>query len=215
MLRVELRLVDRAEWVKLFDPHDSTLFIKDANPPRVGQEIRVDLFAGDDGPHIILRGNVIARRIRGDGTLPPGFNVALGPYEREKVNYLNGFVRGGFINLRETRRLPIRLRVDYGDTGGPRTSHTRDINEQGIFVITETPLPEESEVNLIIHVPDFPQPLSVTAKVSHTVLVEDEDVPGMGLRFMFEAGQADTFTAVIDNLEKRVLEGDRPEDCLM
>jgi hypothetical protein len=28
--------------------------------------------------------------------------VGLGPAEREKVNYLNGFVRGGLLNLRES-----------------------------------------------------------------------------------------------------------------
>lgn len=215
MLRVELQLADPAEWVKVFDPHDSTLFIPDDEPPSVESEVRIDLYVGSEGPRVILRGRVISRRTVGDGSLPKGYSVALGPYEREKINYLNGYVRGGFIDLRETRRLPIRLRVDYGDTSGTATSFTRDINEEGVFVITKTPLPEGSSVSLMIYVPGFPQPLAVNGVVSHTVLVEDEDVPGMGLRFAFEAGQRDTFTAVVDNLSKRFESAELPDDCLM
>ncbi len=212
---MELVLEDSDEWVKIFDPNDTTLFIAHASPPSVQSEVRVDLHSGANGPRIILRGKVVSRRMVGDGSLPQGFSIALGPYEREKVNYLTGFARGGFLDLRETRRLPIRLAVDYGDTSGIVHSHTRDINEEGVFIISTTPLPEGSTVSLVIHVPDFPQPMAVSAIVSHTVLVEDEDVPGMGLRFAFEPGQRDTFMAVVDNLAKRFETGDLPDECLM
>ncbi len=215
VLRVDVRLSDRAEWVRIFDPTDTTVFVAHDEPPAVGGDARVDLYVESGGPHVILRGTVMSRRVVGDHALPRGFTVALGPHEREKVNYLNGYVRGGFINLRQTRRLPVRLRVDYGDTKGPKSSFTRDINEEGVFVVTESPLGEGSVLSMVIHIPGFPQPLAVDGEVSHTVVVEDEDVPGMGVAFRFESGQKDLLTAVIDNLAKRFETGDLPEECLL
>ena len=114
------------------------------------------------------------------------------------------------IDLREKRRLPIRLEVAYED-GGRRTAHTRDINEEGIFVITETPMAEERPVELELSIPGG-EPLSLSGTVSHTVVVEDLDVPGMGIRF--DQPASDELVAVIDKLERQLIEGELPEDCL-
>ena len=96
--------------------------------------------------------------------------VALGGSERDKINYLNGFVRGGLLNLREKRRLPIRLAVTYGAVEGPATTFTKDINEEGVFLFTDKPLPETSQVHMLVTIPGKPQPLSLVGKVSHTIL---------------------------------------------
>ncbi len=212
MFRVEVRLSDRAEWVKLFDPSNTTLFIAHDDPPDVGKQARIDLFVEKGGPHVILRGQVISRRLVGDSSFPRGFTVAVGAQELEKINYLNGYVRGGFINLRQTRRLPVRLQVDYGDTTGAKTSFSRDINEEGIFVITETPLGEGTLVSMVIHIPDS-EPLTISGEVSHTVVVEDNDVPGMGIAF--EPGNTAILIPIIDRLAKRFDTGDLPDECLM
>lgn len=203
MRRIDLQLPDKSDWVKIFDPRDSTIFVAHDEPPAVGDPIRVDLIVGTSGPRVILRGKVIARRMKGDASLPRGASIALGPDEREKINYLNGFVRGGLLDLREIRRLPLRFQVTYGGIGGPCKSHTRDINEEGVFVVTEDPLPEGSEVHLLITLPVRPAPISLSGVVSHTVVVEDEDVPGMGIRFRYQGqAQRDEVTGLIDELER-------------
>jgi Tfp pilus assembly protein PilZ len=215
VVRIDIELGDRSEWVKLFDPRDSTIFIAQDDPPRIGEEVRLDLVVGHSGPRVILRGKVIARRVKGDSTLPRGCSVALGAEEREKINYLNGFVRGGLLNLRERRRLPIRLECTYGGIDGPVNSFTRDINEEGVFVISEDPLPEESEIHLLLSFPGRPEPVSLAGVVSHTVVIEDEDVPGMGIRFQFGRDEQAGFVSLIDELEDRFVHGTLPEDCLL
>lgn len=214
MSRVDVRLEDKSEWVKIFDPRDFTIFVRTDQPPGVGSPMRIDLSIGKDGPRIILRGTVASRREKNEGNLSAGCTVVLGPQEREKINYMNGFVRGGLLNLRERRRLPMRLKVTYGAIDGPRETHTRDINEEGIFVITEEPLPEETQVHLLVRVPNRDEPLSLNGHVSHTVLIEDEDLPGMGIVFSKES-RGDELTAIIDELEKAFLSGKLTEEYLL
>jgi uncharacterized protein (TIGR02266 family) len=215
VVRVEVRLADRAEWIRVFDPRDFTLFVADEEPPGIGQAVRIDLFVGEPGPRIILRGQIIARRTRGDSSLPRGFSAALGVEEKAKVNYLTAFVRGGMIDLRENRRLPIRLAVSYTDERGPQKAYTRDINDEGIFVITQRPIAEDHTVDLLLHLPGYPEPLALSGEVSHTVVVEDEDVPGMGIRFVLDSGAQTRLTAIVDKLERRFIEGTLPDDCLL
>lgn len=215
MRRIDLKLADKGDWVKVFDPRDSTIFVSQEDPAPVGEQIRLDLVVGAAGPRVILRGKVIARRMKGDASLPRGISVALGPEEREKINYLNGFVRGGLLNLREMRRLPLRFPVTYGGIGGPCKTHTRDINEEGVFVVTEDPLPEGSEVHLLLTVPIRGHSVSLAGVVAHTVVVEDEDVPGMGIRFRFQGNQRDDLIRLVDELERMFVENQFDDEFLL
>lgn len=215
MIRVELVLEDKGQWVKVFDPRDFTVHLDGDATAGVGDTVRIDLSVGNEGPRVILRGQVIAHRDVAEGPAPAGTTVALGPEEREKVNYLNGFVRGGLLNLRERRRLPLRLEVTYGGVNGPCKSYTRDINEEGIFVVTEDPLPEESELHLLVSFPGQEKPTSLVGVVTHTVVVEDEDVPGMGIVFSLDDASRDELTARVDELEKKFLKSELPEEALL
>lgn len=215
-MRINLKLEDKGEWVTLFSPRDATFFVATDNPPDIGSIIRLDLVVGAGGPKVIFRGKVISRRLQGDDTLPKGCSVALGHDEKEKINYLNGYVRGGLLNLRETRRIPVRLKVTYGGLKGPVDSHTRDINDEGVFVVADDPLPEDSEIHVYIDMPDRADPCSLTGTVVHTVVVEDEDIPGMGIRFEFpDESAAKDFSAAVDNLEKLFLSGKLSDDYLV
>jgi hypothetical protein len=214
VIRVDLRLPDKSDWVKVFDPRDCTLSVPLAAPPGAGAAIRVDLVIGEGGPRVILRGTVIRSHGTAQAGVPAGCLVALGAKEREKINYLNGFVRGGLLDLRERRRLPVRLPVTYGGIDGPCRTHTRDINEEGVFVISEEPLPEESRVHLLITVPNRDKPLSLRGDVTHTVLAEDEDIPGMGIVFAQE-DRTRQLSAIIDELEAAFLSGTLPEALLL
>ena len=153
--RLELRLANQAEWIKIFDPRDWTVFVGTSETIANGTGLRIDLDVG--GWLVTLRGTVVGKR-----ESPAGVIVALGGTERDKINYLNGFVRGGLLNLREKRRLPLRLAVTYGAVEGPANTFTKDINEEGVFLFTDKPLPETSQVHMLVTVPGKTQPLSLT-----------------------------------------------------
>jgi len=207
VVRIELRLATASDWIRVFDPRDGTLFVARTPAPAVGTAVRVDLIVGQGGPRVILRGTTIAGR-------DDGYVIAVGPNERVKVNYLNGYVRGGLLDLRERRRLPLRLPVTYGAVDGAKQTFTRDINEQGLFIVTEAPLPEDSEVHLLLAIPGREQALSLSGVVSHTVVVEDEDVPGMGILLKMDEPMQATLREIVDDLERRFLANDLPEALL-
>ena len=195
-----MHLASQSEWIKIFDPRDWTIFVPCDEPIDNGTALRIDLDVG--GWMVTLRGNVVGTREE-----PTGLVVALAGTERDKINYLNGFVRGGLLNLREKRRLPIKLSVTYGDIGGPATTTTKDINEEGLFLFTDAPLPETSQVHMLVSVPGKQQPLSLVGKVSHTILPHDEEAPGMGIVFELDDAQREHLHAVIKELEELLAAG--------
>ena len=202
-VRLELRLDSHSEWIKIFDPRDWTVFVPTEAPIENGGTLRIDLDVG--GWKVTLRGTVVGTRED-----PAGVVVALAGTEREKINYLNGFVRGGLLNLREKRRLPIKLQVTYGAVEGPANTFTKDINEEGLFLFTDKPLPETSQVHMLVTVPGKPQPLSLVGKVSHTILAQDEEPPGMGIVFDLDDAAREQLQKVMEELEKALEAGQLP-----
>jgi hypothetical protein len=194
-VRLELRLSSQSEWIKIFDPRDWTVFVPTDAAIDNGAQLRIDLDVG--GWLVTLGGTVVGTRDE-----PTGVLVALAATEREKINYLNGFVRGGLLNLRRKNRLPIKLQVTYGAIDGPEKTFTRDINEEGVFLFTERPLPETSQVHMLVSVPGKQQPLSLMGKVSHTILAQDDEPPGMGIVFDLDDAQRMHLQAVIKELEE-------------
>lgn len=204
-VRLELRLSNQSAWIKMFDPRDWTIFVSTDDDITNGTMIRIDLDVG--GWLVTLRGTVVASR-------DDGVQVALGGSERDKINYLNGFVRGGLLNLREKRRLPVRLPVTYGAIEGPANTFTKDINEEGVFLFTDKPLPETSQIHMLVAIPGKPQPLSLMGKVSHTIVPQDDEPPGMGIVFELDEPQRADLLAVIRELEGLLLEGKLPVNVI-
>ena len=197
-LRLELRLGNQSEWIKIFDPRDWTVFVPTTEEIDNSASLRIDLDVG--GWLVTLRGTVVGHR--SDGVV-----VALGGSERDKINYLNGFVRGGLINLREKRRLPIRLSVTYGAIEGPANTFTKDINEEGLFLFTDKPLPETSQIHMLVTVPGKSQPLSLMGKVTHMITAGNEEDPGMGIVFDCDDTQREQLSAILRELEASMLAG--------
>ena len=206
-VRLELKLGSHSEWIKIFDPRDWTIFVPTDEPIDNGATLRIDLDVG--GWLVTLRGTVVGTRED-----PNGVTVALGAAEREKINYLNGFVRGGLLNLREKRRLPIRLSVTYGAVEGPANTFTKDINEEGLFLFTDKPLPETSQIHMLVSVPGKPNPLSLVGKVSHTILAADEEPPGMGIVFDLDDAAREQLTQVIKEIEEALERGGLPPPAI-
>jgi hypothetical protein len=206
-VRLELRLPNQHEWIKIFDPRDWTVFVESEQTVDDGAPLRIDLDVG--GWLVTLRGTVVGLREE-----PRGVVVALGGSERDKINYLNGYVRGGLLQLREKRRLPVKLSVTYGAIEGPATTTTKDINEEGVFLFTDRPLPETSQVHMLVAIPGRPQPLSLVGKVSHTILAQDDEPPGMGIIFELDDTQRATLGTVIKELEEQMHAGRLPTNAL-
>jgi Tfp pilus assembly protein PilZ len=206
-VRLELRLSNQSEWIKMFDPRDWTIFVPTDEDVTNGTPIRIDLDVG--GWLVTLRGTVVGSRED-----PDGVQVALGGSERDKINYLNGFVRGGLLNLREKRRLPVRLQVTYGAVEGPANTFTKDINEEGVFLFTDKPLPETSQIHMLLAIPGKPQPLSLMGKVSHTILAQDDEPPGMGIVFELDDAQRVDLIAIVKELEDGLLAGRLPTNVV-
>ena len=123
-------------------------------------------------------------------------------------------MRGGLLNLREKRRLPIKLAVTYGAVEGPATTTTKDINEEGVFLFTDKPLPETSQVHMLVTVPGKPQPLSLVGKVSHTIVAADDEPPGMGIVFDLDDAARDQLTEIVRELEDQLHTGKLPTDSV-
>jgi PilZ domain len=202
-VRFVLQLASEAEWIKVFDPRDWTLFLAGDVSAKPDEPVRVDLEVGDW--RVTLRG--LAVTTRGD---PDGLVVALDSNEREKINYLNGFVRGGLLNLRERPRLLVKLPVTYGAVEGPAKTYTKDIHEEGVFLFTDRPLPETSQLHMLITVPGRGEPLSLRGAVSHTILPGDDEAAGMGISFTLDAAQRAALRGVIAELAAALLAGTLP-----
>ncbi|HET9621101.1 MAG TPA: PilZ domain-containing protein [Kofleriaceae bacterium] len=206
-VRLELQLSSHTEWIKIFDPRDWTVFVATPTAIEQSEPVRIDLNV--DGWLVTLRGAVVGHRDE-----PAGVVVALSGSERDKINYLNGFVRGGLLNLREKRRLPIRLAVTYGAIEGPAKTFTKDINEEGVFLFTDKPLPETSQVHMLVTLPGRADPLSLIGKVSHTILDDDHEPPGMGIVFDLDDAARDRLAAIIVDLERQLAAGQLPTGSL-
>jgi Tfp pilus assembly protein PilZ len=213
MIRLMLALNEKTDWLRVFDPRGGGLFVPTEAPPDVGAEVRVDLTITDGGPRLVLKGSVVWRRDKSDGRDQAGCNVGLATEDREKINFINGYVRGGLINRRERRRLPLRLPVTYGAIEGPRATFTRDINEEGIFILTDKPLPERTILSFVLTLPGQAA-RSLKGVVTHTVIPEDEDTPGMGVRFQLEAAEAADMKAAVDKLEEAFYKAALPEEVI-
>lgn len=217
MTRLVLRLADRHDWVKVFDPRGGSLFVAMEKAPEVGASVRVDLTIEDGGPRVILKGTILWTRDaeEADERDQAGCSVGLAVGDREKVNFLNGYVRGGLLNRRERRRLPLRMPVTYGGIDGPEQTYTRDINEDGMFLLSDDPLPEQTVLHFVLAVPGREQPVELKGTVTHTVIAADDDVPGMGVRYILDDdNRAAEMMAIIDALEADFLEGKLPEDVI-
>lgn len=198
--RLELRLTSQSEWIKIFDPRDWTVFVPSDQKLDQGATLRIDLDVG--GWLVSLKGSVVGHKDD-----PKGVVVALAGSERDKINYLNGFVRGGLLNLREKRRLPVKLQVTYGAIEGPANTFTKDINEEGVFLFTDKPLPETSQVHMLVAVPGKAQPLSIVGKVSHTIPTGEDAAPGMGIVFEMDETQKAELNEIVKELEAQLSDG--------
>jgi Tfp pilus assembly protein PilZ len=214
--RLKLQLADKTEFARFQDSSQGAggLFVPGSDTPSVGEAVTVEVvFKG--GPRVLLRGVVTWRRATGDARARPGVGIAVDPGEKPKLEFIYGYVRGGLIDVRERRRLPVRLRVAYSSPRGRRVNFTRDIDEEGAFVRAAELLEIGSRTQLLISPPggDF-KPIEVHALV-HRQEVQGSD-RGMGVRFDFADDQErERVQAFVGKLEQDYLAGHLPDEALI
>jgi Tfp pilus assembly protein PilZ len=213
--RLKLHLIDRADFNKFQDPSagGQGLFVPGTDTPQVGQNVTVEVvFQG--GPRVLLHGQVCWRRAVGDARTRPGVGVAVDKSEKGKLSYIQGYVRGGMIDVRDKRRLPVRLRVAYTSTRGRRVNFTADLNEEGAFVRTAELLEVGEKTELLISPPggDY-RPIEVRGVVARRSM---EDPRGVGVRFDFgDDSERERVRAFVHKLETDYLDGKLPDDVLL
>jgi len=63
-------------------------------------------------------------------------------------------------------------------------------------------------------VPGKNQPLSLMGKVTHTIITENDEPPGMGIVFDCDETQREQLVAIIRELEEQLLQGRLPTNTL-
>jgi Tfp pilus assembly protein PilZ len=213
--RLKLHLIERGDFSKFYDPNiaGGGIFVPVGDAPPTGKVVTVEVvFQG--GPRVLLHGTVQWRRATGDARARPGVGIGFDANERAKLNYVLGYVRGGLLDVREKKRLPVRLRVAYTSPHGRRINFTRDINEEGAFVRASEPFEVGSSTLLLISPPgEGYKPIEVHATVARTQLEGDR---GVGVRFNFGGDdERSRFHAFIRKLESDYLDGRLPDAALL
>jgi hypothetical protein len=216
LARLKLHLVEPADFNRFHDPNTAGggLFVPVTETPPIGAPVTVEVvFQG--GPRVLLHGAVLWRRTTGDARARAGVGIGIDPAERSKLNYVLGYVRGGLIDIREKKRLPVRLRVAYASQRGRRINFTRDINEQGAFVRASELLEVGANTVLLISPPGGEyRPIEVRATVARQQ--SDGVERGMGVRFVFPVEQERSrFLAFVRKLESDYLDGRLPDEVLI
>jgi uncharacterized protein (TIGR02266 family) len=215
MKRLRLRVPNLEDWQRYFDPNiaGGGVFVPTNDPPEVGTEIRVEI-TFVSGPRFFVKGVVMWRRPQlNDPRARAGAGVKVDPSERSKVSYVNAWVRGGVVDKREQRRLPVRLRVTYTARQGRRINFTRDVAEDGVFVRSQELLDLETRVRLLLVPPGEYKPIELVGTVSR-----HEDEPGergMGIKLLFSDDEARSrFADFVRKLEQQYLAGQLPDDVV-
>jgi len=98
------------------------------------------------------------------------------------------------VDLRQSARAPLRLRVDYEQMNSFFSDYTNDISKGGTFIKTERPLELGMRCQFTFVLPALSEPLVLMGEVAWILPVQaararGED-PGMGVRFVFENDEA-------------------------
>jgi uncharacterized protein (TIGR02266 family) len=86
------------------------------------------------------------------------------------------------LQRRNTQRIPLRVEITYQVDCETLSASTANLTSAGCFVETETPVPNDSLVNLTLHLSDDPEPVKASG---HIVRVQrrQDDQPGFAVVF--------------------------------
>ena len=84
---------------------------------------------------------------------------------------------------RRTLRTELIVRIDYSTVDEMFSEFTRDINEGGLFIETEKPQEQGTEVSLHFNLPGSQEMVRTVGRVAHVTPGDAVNPPGMGIEF--------------------------------
>jgi uncharacterized protein (TIGR02266 family) len=87
------------------------------------------------------------------------------------------------VERRLSPRAPVTVRVDYSTVDSIFSEFTRNINEGGLFIESETPLGLEEQVQLHFRLPGIEAPFKVSGRVAWVRETGGDGPAGMGIEF--------------------------------
>ncbi len=88
-----------------------------------------------------------------------------------------------FVERRHSERAPVTVRVDYSTVDAMFSEFTRNINEGGLFIESETPLAPEEQVQLHFRLPGVDELFKVSGRVAWIREPGGQEPAGMGVEF--------------------------------
>jgi uncharacterized protein (TIGR02266 family) len=88
-----------------------------------------------------------------------------------------------FVERRLSDRAPVTVRVDYSTVDAMFSEFTRNINEGGLFIESETPLAPDELVQLHFRLPGVEDLFKVSGRVAWIQEPGGEAPAGMGVEF--------------------------------
>lgn len=216
MIRLHLRVPGPGEWNRFFDPSidGGGIFCPTTEPPETGTPVRIEI-TFISGPRFFLNGTVVWRRVNvKDPRARAGVGVKIVSEDLTKINYVNAWVRGGVLDKRELRRLPLKLRVTYSGRSGRRMNFTRDVSEEGLFIQSR----ELLDIGTLIHLTLFnPRagvpPLELTGTIARHL--DSDGQRGMGIHLEFNDDmERRRFLTFVRKLEQEYIAGSLPEEVI-
>lgn len=87
------------------------------------------------------------------------------------------------VERRRSPRSPLVVRVAYSTVDALFTEFSRNINEGGLFIETETPPPTDTRVALEFQLPGCEEPIQARGRVAWIRPASPEGPAGMGVEF--------------------------------
>ena len=113
---------------------------------------------------------------------------------------------GGKAQAEERRRhsrVPLEMRVDYTSVDAFFTEFTANINEGGMFIQMDEPVPLDTQVQLQFALPGEGEPIQVGGRVAWTSDGKDDSPPGIGVQFQHLGSEVrEQINAVVRKLRR-------------
>jgi uncharacterized protein (TIGR02266 family) len=87
------------------------------------------------------------------------------------------------VERRRSPRAPVIVRIEYATVDALFSDFTRNINEGGVFIETDSPAELDSVVHLSFRLPGSRETVNVTGRVAWIAPGENGKAHGMGVEF--------------------------------
>jgi len=105
------------------------------------------------------------------------------------------------VERRRTERAPVIVRIEYSTVDALFSDFTRNINEGGIFVETDEPIPLDEKVDLKLTLPGSSEHVHVSGRVVRVESTSADAVGGIAIEFeQLDAHARDLINATVRRL---------------